>query len=153
MDAAEMALRGRDLAVQYRSNLVQLLVDLDVLLGMALQELEDRRVDHGGSAAVRHICGKCLIDKEGEARGRAGRTCSLNFCRAREKRGVAGKEVQPYRGRWNRDTSNTTTNANRENDTRPSILQVSDVNTYAIQAAMRATAQSHSADNLNIYNI
>lgn len=85
MDAAEMALGGRDLAVQYRRDLVQLLVDHDVLLGMALQELEDGRVDHGRSAVVRHVCGKV------SRRGTGGQDGQSEFLSGERKRSVAGK--------------------------------------------------------------
>ena len=135
MNAAQMALRGRDLAVQDRRDLVQLLINLDVLLGMALQELEDRRVDHGGSAVVRHVCSECRSIR-GEAR--AG---SLNFV-GREKNVV--QQPSSPAVPWDVGTTTQTIlrNPAAKMETRPSIITVLDVNTSVFKATTRVHTPS-----------
>ena len=54
MDAAEEALRGRDVTVQLGDDLVEVVVDRDLLLAAGLQVFEDRGVDHGGGVVARH---------------------------------------------------------------------------------------------------
>lgn len=54
MDAAEEALRSRDVTVQLRDDLVEVIVDRDLLLAAGLQIFEDRGVDRGGGIVARH---------------------------------------------------------------------------------------------------
>lgn len=56
MDATEVALGSRDVAVETSQYLVQLVVDLGLLLGMRLEISKDLRIDHGTGIAARHLC-------------------------------------------------------------------------------------------------
>lgn len=55
VDAAEETLRGRNMAVQFREDFVDVVVDFDLFFAAGLQILEDRRVDHRGSAVACHL--------------------------------------------------------------------------------------------------
>ena len=60
MDAAEEALRGRDVTVQLRDDLMQVFVDYDLLFAAGLQVFEDRRVDHRGWVGTCHLEARLL---------------------------------------------------------------------------------------------
>lgn len=60
MDAAQMALSSRDVAVETSQNLIQLVVDLGLLNGVSLEILEDLGIDHGTCVAARHFACRCV---------------------------------------------------------------------------------------------
>lgn len=55
MDAAEETLRGRNMAVQFREDFVDVVVDYDLFFAAGLKILEYRRVDHRGGAVACHL--------------------------------------------------------------------------------------------------